>query len=100
MDIPLIQSKSELRGTCYVEFLPGPFTGKHWSEESVFIGEEEIYWLIAPIFKDRLSAKFNYHGPTEISKSEWISIIADLEVLKELLTKRDEGGLKRPPWSH
>jgi hypothetical protein len=42
MEFKLIKNKSELKGTCYFEFLPGKYKNKCWNDNSVFISENAL----------------------------------------------------------
>ena len=84
MDVRLIKNKSELKGTCYFEFLPGPYMGVSWNENSVFL-EEETFVLIEPVFERRLD-KFDHFAFTEVPRPSWTEIINDLQTLRQKLT--------------
>lgn len=78
--------------TLYFEFQPGPYQGKHWQEDSVF--------LYAPLFDDlrlydlfiRALPHFNYYYVTEVNAEQFRTLrelAADChptayEILKDL----------------
>ena len=75
----LIRDKSELKSTCYIEFLPGVYRGKCWNEASVFLDESDFFKLKL-IFEQRCPA-FDYFAFTTIDAETWRRIAADLRVL-------------------
>lgn len=84
MDLRLIENKTELKGTCYFEFLPGPYKGHSWNDNSVFM-DEETFTLIEPVFQRRLS-DFDHFAFVGVSKSEWHGILIDLKELNRKLS--------------
>jgi hypothetical protein len=86
----LIHDKQQLRGTCYFEFLPGIYKGQCWNEGSVFLSEEAFSYL-EPVIQ-RHESRFDHYAFTEISKSTWMKIVADLERLTEKLGEAEAVG--------
>jgi hypothetical protein len=80
MKIQLIQQLSELDGGDFLEIFPGPYKGRAWNEQSVYV-EDEAFSLLTPIVL-RHAPEFDNCGNTPISKESWIAIIKDLEALK------------------
>jgi hypothetical protein len=77
--IRLIHGISELRGTCYFEFLPGEYKEKCWNDESVFL-IEETFALIEPIIS-RHEREFDHYSFVGIRRPIWEGIIQDLKGL-------------------
>ncbi len=75
----LIRNTSDLRGTCYFEFLPGKYKKKCWNDESVFL-DEETFALIEPIIA-RHERGFDHYSFVEIQRHTWIGIIIELKGL-------------------
>ena len=80
----LIQSLSELHGTCYFEFLPG----KYWNQNSVFL-TEEVFGYLEPVFK-RHEPEFDHYAFIKIPKGMWILIISDFCRLIESLEQAQD----------
>jgi hypothetical protein len=76
MKLELITSVNELDGTCYDEFIPGKWLGKHWNPTSVYI-DDDAFGLIAWLFEERVPG-FNPYGPTEIMRSRIDHVIKGL----------------------
>src|SRR5262245_28844859 len=81
--IRLIEQKSELRGTCYIEFLPGKYAGRCWNDGSVFL-DEEVFGLIEPKIIAQVP-EFDHYAFIEIQGEVWNQIIRDLRDLSERL---------------
>lgn len=79
MKLELIQQLSELDGGEFLEVFPGPFKGRSWNEESVYI-DDKAFALIEPILK-RYAPNFDHRSNTAISKDAWLSIISELRAL-------------------
>lgn len=77
--IRLLLEKSELRGTCYFELLPGKFRGEHWNDDSVFL-TEFAFTLIEPIVL-RHQPSFDHDAFEDVRRSTWERILVDLELL-------------------
>ncbi len=82
-DVRLLRSVSELRGTCYIELLPGHYRGTCWTSESVFL-TEEAFGFIEPIVYRHMPA-YDHYAFTEILKSVWGHIIVDVRGVTERL---------------
>lgn len=85
MKIQLIQKLAELDGGQFFEVFPGPFKGRAWNEQSVYI-EDEAFALIESVVKKH-APEFDGNRNTSIAKEGWIAIISDLQELKNELTK-------------
>jgi len=83
MKIQLIQQLSELDGGEFLEIFPGPYKGRSWNEQSVYI-EDKAFALMEPIVKKH-APDFNHRSNTPISKDQWLLIIADLQALSAAL---------------
>ena len=77
--IALIHNLSDLKGTCYFEFLPGGYKGQCWNEGSVFLAEL-TFSLIEPIIK-RHEQEFDHYLFVDIRRDAWEPIITDLIAL-------------------
>lgn len=85
MKIKLIQKLVELDGGQFLEVFPGPFKGRSWNEQSVYI-EDEAFALIESILSKHVP-EFDRCRNTAISKETWTGgIIADLQELKNKLS--------------
>lgn len=85
--IRLIRSTSELHGTCYFEFLPGPYRDKCWNEGSVFL-EEEVFGLVEPIIA-RHEPQFDHFAFVNIRRTTWERIIAELDQVSKSSDNRE-----------
>lgn len=83
--IGMITDKQELDGTGYIELLPGVFTGKVWSKNSVYLSEES-FGYIEPVFEE-LMADFNRFAFTEVVSDVLPELVAKLRRLADFLTK-------------
>jgi hypothetical protein len=81
--ITLIREKSELRGTCYFELLPGKYGGKCWTDKSVYLAEE-VFSLIEPIFARRVPM-YDHYSFVGIRRPEWDRILADFDLFAKAL---------------
>lgn len=77
--IRLIRDTAELSGTCYFEFLPGPYRDKCWNEGSVFLAEE-VFRIIEPIIA-RNEPQFDRYSFVGIRRPTWERILPELERL-------------------
>lgn len=73
----MITDKSEISGTCYIEFLPGEYQNKCWNPESVYF-QEESFGFIEPIIV-RHCPEYDHYAFTDISRAPWEFIISDLQ---------------------
>lgn len=64
--------------TCYMEFIPGRFRGKHWNKDAVFIHEDVLPYFLIPIYR---RWKFDPWDNNEMPVPVWREIIADYEEL-------------------
>lgn len=77
--IILIHDRSELKGTCYFELLPGEYRDTCWNEGSVFLSEE-TFLLIEPVVA-RHERRFDHYSFVGIRRHVWNAIIVDLDSL-------------------
>ncbi len=87
----IIKNRKKLRGTCYIEFYPGEYSGQCWNNESIYLSEEDIE-LILPAFK--YVNKFDYYDFIRIDEKNWIKIIKELNSLKLLIENDNNDDLK------
>jgi hypothetical protein len=85
MKIQLIRQLSELDGGEFLEIFPGPYKGRSWNEQSVYV-EDRAFSLFEGLVK-RHADNFDNRANTQISKEQWESIINDLEALSSALAK-------------
>lgn len=91
--IRLIRDKSELRGTCYFELLPGEYHERCWNEGSVFLAEE-VFALIEPVIA-RHEPRFDHYAFVGTQRATWERIISDLErVAERVRSAKSVGGLR------
>lgn len=83
--IGMITDKQELEGTGYIELLPGVFTGKVWSSNSVYFSEESFGYM-EPVFEE-VVAEFNRYAFTEVPAELLPELSAKLHKLADFLTK-------------
>lgn len=81
--IEIIYDISQLKGSCYIEVLPGKYMGKCWNKESIFLTEED-FGFIMPIIK-KCYSEFDYYSLNEIKREVWVKILSELEKLREYL---------------
>jgi hypothetical protein len=77
----MITDHRKLEGTCYMEVLPGKYKGECWNSQSVFFEEEHFSFIEPTII--RHCPKYDHYAFTDINKSIWENILADLERLHE-----------------
>lgn len=82
-DIRLFRNVSDLRGTCYIELLPGQYRGECWTLDSVFL-TEEVFGFVEPIVERHVPA-YDHYAFTEIPRSTWGPIIVDIDRVAERL---------------
>ncbi len=80
MKIQLINDLSQLDDGQFLEVFPGPYKGRSWNDESVYI-EDEAFALIEPIVVKH-APNFNRRSNNNIEKEVWAAILTDLENLK------------------
>ncbi len=77
MDIKIITDKNELKGSCYIEILPGSYNGVCWNDASIFF-DEEVFGLLEPTIAKH-APTYDHYAFTEIDKSTWFKIILDMK---------------------
>lgn len=86
-EIRLIRNKHELQGTCYFEFLPGPYAGNCWNKSSVYLDEETFGFLEPTLVRHARSIdRFSF---AVVPSKQWGPIADDLDSLAEFLAKVD-----------
>jgi hypothetical protein len=48
---------------------------------------EPTFWYLAPVFKRHVT-DFNHYGPNVITREQWMSILKDLEELRQQTNKK------------
>ncbi len=74
----VIEDKSALQGTAFVELLPGRYKGTCWNNESIFFDEETFGFFEGII--EREAPDYDHYSFTEISRAKWLRIVARLRV--------------------
>jgi len=77
--VRLIRDKTELQGTCYFEFLPGPYRKKCWNEGAVFLAED-VFRLFEPIIA-RHEPRFDHYSFVGILRPTWERILPEFDLL-------------------
>lgn len=72
-----ILDKSKLKGTAYIELLPGKYKGICWTSDSLFLDEDTFGFFLDIIVKN--VPNYDYYGFTEVTTTRWKSIIARLK---------------------
>src|SRR5690606_429800 len=75
----MITDQSRLGGTCYIEVQPGKYDSTCWNAQSVYFTEEHFGFIERTIV--RHCPKYNHYAFTDINKSLWEAILADLDRL-------------------
>ncbi|MBX9670719.1 MAG: hypothetical protein K2X93_24170 [Candidatus Obscuribacterales bacterium] len=83
MKIQLIEVLAELDGGEFLEIFPGPYKGRSWNEQSVYV-EDRAFSLIEPIVKRHVPT-FDHRANSAITRESWMLIINDLTSMKEAL---------------
>lgn len=86
--------KHELEGHDVFEIMKGTLK-EHWLEDSIYITEECFMETEMKDVLDKVTQRFNYLGPTEISLSDWELIKNEVysnrsETTKQLVSEIDE----------
>lgn len=77
----MITDADKLDGSCYIEVLPGRYTGQFWNSQSVFF--KEIHFSFIELFILRHCPKYDHYAFTDINKTIWQRILIDLNHLYE-----------------
>ena len=69
-----------------MELCPGPYTGQHWGQHSLFF-HENTFGLFEPIISRHVSgySDHGHWGMTEVPESTWQLIINDLNTFRSAL---------------
>jgi hypothetical protein len=78
-EIRSIANKAELKGTAYIELLPGKYKGHCWNEGSLFF-EEEVFGYFEPIIEMH-ARDFDHYAFTEVSSTQCFAISDALKSL-------------------
>lgn len=81
--IHLITDPHELRGTLYIELMPGAYQGKCWCQGSVFLSEEAFH-VLEHAFR-RHVPEYNYYSFMELPRLQGCSFVAELTALSRAL---------------
>lgn len=82
----MITDINQLKGTDYIEVLPGKFANKHWNPQSVFFNDEHFIFIEQIIM--RHSAHYDHYEMTDIDKATWDKILIDLETLHDKIANK------------
>ncbi|MBM7691306.1 hypothetical protein JOC77_000711 [Peribacillus deserti] len=82
--IEIINDLETFQGTCYVEIIPGKYSGKDWVKGSLFFTDETFTFFSKAIEKHYKN--YSLWGISEINRDTWKLIVAELENLKLFLT--------------
>ena len=82
----MISDKSTLRGTLYIEILPGPYSNICWGPNSVFFAEEHFAFIEPTVIRNWPS--HDHYSFSDIPAVAWFRIQKDLEALSIIV----EGG--------
>jgi hypothetical protein len=80
----IIKDRESLRGTCYIELLPGRYRGKSWNAESVYF-EEVPFGYLEPTIAKHWPA-YSHYAFNEMSAHVWRKIIAGLQTIGQAIT--------------
>jgi hypothetical protein len=80
----ILNEKSDLEGTAYIELLPGRYTGKCWNKGSLFL-DEATFGFFEKIV-ERSLPEYDHYAFTEVSSTRWQPIIIRLKSLAEELS--------------
>lgn len=86
MDFTIWRKVSELASTCYVEIGPGPYTGDHWQDSSLFIDEiafsavEGLVQVHLPSYS-HFAANDLPRAVGEVVIAEWLEVATRLPLL-------------------
>lgn len=88
--IEILRSASELPGSCYMELCPGPYTGQHWGQHSLFF-HEHTFGVFEPTIVRHVPSYSNYGhwAMTEVAADAWERIIDDLYTLRTILPEME-----------
>ena len=86
MKIQLIDNLSQLDDGQFLEIFPGPYKGRSWNDESVYV-EDEAFSLIEPVVTKHAPQFNRRSNNNNIEKDAWTAIVADLETLRGQLEK-------------
>lgn len=81
--IHLITDPHELRGTLYIELMPGAYEGKCWCDGSVFLSEE-AFRAVECAFR-RHVPEYDYYSFMELPRLQGVQLVAELTSLARAL---------------
>ena len=73
----IIKDKAHLKGTAYIELMPGKYKGECWNQGSLFL-DEDTFGFFEGIISKHLP-EYDHYAFTEVSSSRWQSIVARLK---------------------
>jgi hypothetical protein len=76
----MIENRKSLRGTLYIEVLPGHYSSKHWGSSSVFFSEAHFFYFEPTII--RHWPTYSHYYFSDINASAWIEIVSDFDAMK------------------
>jgi hypothetical protein len=83
---------NERNGTFYFEFQKGKFS-KHWIENNLCLSADIFDELKLYDFFSKILLQFNYYGPNQLTKEQWLKIKSEAEKIggniKEVITEID-----------
>jgi len=82
--IKIIFDRTELKGTCYIEVLPGKYNGECWNDNSIFLTERD-FGYIEPIFQ-RCYPSYDHYAFNEMTREVWNKVFLEIEELKLYLS--------------
>ncbi len=82
----IIHDPRLLKGTCYLEFLPGDYAGTFWNRGSVFFTVND-FSLVLPTFT--VLPEFDYYAFIPISTCQWQQVLAQMAELQNIIKQRD-----------
>jgi hypothetical protein len=79
----MISDKSTLRGTLYIEILPGPYSNKCWGPKSVFFAEEHFAFIEPTVIRNW--PLHDHYSFSDIPSATWLQIQRDLKAMSTIV---------------
>ncbi len=79
----MISDKSTLRGTLYIEILPGPYSNVCWGPNSVYFAEEHFSFIEPTVIRNWPS--HDHYSFSDIPANAWSHIQKDLEAMSTIV---------------
>lgn len=83
----MISDKSMLRGTLYIEILPGPYSNTCWGPNSVFFSEEHFAFIEPIVIRNWPS--HDHYSFSDIPADTWFRIQKELEAMSTIIERGD-----------